>query len=129
MQQLISTGSCIWIFFSVDTCWVRRLQNLSNLTRLTHRFRIFLLYLSVLDSNRKRFTNFWAWFKICKKMHLDRSNQFFESVEPGSFWILLSVAWLFLNLDLNQFKQCLTLVLRHEYLKLDMFLYSVCLLT
>ena len=48
---------------SVDTCRVRKLQNLSDLTGVTHKsskslqnvVRVFLLYLEVLDWNPKRF--------------------------------------------------------------------------
>ena len=58
-------------FFLVNACWVRRLQNLTNLIGVTHKtwkmcIRVSLWYLAVLNSNPEHFTGFWVWFKICK---------------------------------------------------------------
>ena len=109
----------------LDTCRVRRLQNLSNLTGVTHKssnshknvVRVFLLYLEVLDWNPKCFpglglnskfgeSNFW----------LVGSN--FWLIKLHRIWTLISAAWMFLKLDLYNLEQCLTP-------NLDMFLFSV----
>ena len=113
----------------IDTCRVRRLQNLTDLTGVTQKssrslqniVRVFLSYLEVLDWNPKHFhgigldLNFvefdflWFW----------SFGSNFWLVELHRTWTLLSTAWMFFNLDLYNLEQCLAP-------NLDMFLFSIC---
>ena len=113
----------IWIWSPVDACWVRRLQNLTNLTGVTHKvwkmcIKVSLLYLAVLDTNPKRFAGYCAWFKNLQNCSLINwalqiLNSSFCSLHVFESWLVST--WVMSKT-----------FLRHKYLILDMFLYSFC---
>ena len=84
----------------IDTCGIRRLQNLSDLTGITHKsskslqniFRVFLLYLGVLDWNPKHFRRLRPNLKFCRNWFtaiLDWSS----FIEIELFFLQLEYSW------------------------------------